>query len=747
MDNKEEEEITSCFVVLELCSGVQSEVEVGNSQAQEEFWPILATSSGKAEGKGGKICREAVREAKIWTKSARSPQIFYYCSILTMMMPSTNPSSSRSCLLKTLLLLAALCGSSSAANNIGRIDSVADIEGVGVDADPNPTKKVFLSPSSSSAATPQDAPVIVDRRNRNLNRRKSNNFDSQVFTWVDIGSTKAAKAASVTLSAENKIRLHRLFDESQASSLTAYLTLSSSDSSGHQHHLEEIITQIGDYTEIVHSIIAQSDSASEVAVLYSKLGWLHLNLVDILSEGDTSSYVAKAREAFTRAQEIAQTQNLEHLITTTAFNLAVLNYRYAQDQAKAAAIAAETLDYVTKESGVVAAGAIAFQASCSQDEVSLLAGADACSRSFHMVPEDEEACSFPQVFACTLYELLFEDGGNQQSKVVLTFTYSVYTDGHIKPSVINEVEIQGHTGQDVFNTVGMRIIDAVALIGSRFPIAFEALSGLEDQSISGYNSDENKIRVAFSSSLDSSHYDDQSYALALIRSSSNSVAVVEPWAAFVIGMIAGWGYIFLSGLLLELEIDDAVDAIPVHFGNGMWGCIAVGFFARVRVTSRVGVGLFAESTLTAIRASPGLSDQAYTYGSTNSGWFYAWSPGWGSSPVVAEPGLVLRDAIPVVQAGVLGIYGLIVAVIIQGSIVAPQNGLSQYSLYTGFAHLAESLSGPAVGIVGDAGVRAVGQQEQEIFIGMILILIFAEALGLYGLIVALILSQEQVFLI
>ena len=36
----------------------------------------------------------------------------------------------------------------------------------------------------------------------------------------------------------------------------------------------------------------------------------------------------------------------------------------------------------------------------------------------------------------------------------------------------------------------------------------------------------------------------------------------------------------------------------------------------------------------------------------------------------------------------------------------------------------------------------VGQQE-KLFVGMILILIFAEALGLYGLIVALILSQQS----
>jgi V-type H+-transporting ATPase proteolipid subunit len=46
----------------------------------------------------------------------------------------------------------------------------------------------------------------------------------------------------------------------------------------------------------------------------------------------------------------------------------------------------------------------------------------------------------------------------------------------------------------------------------------------------------------------------------------------------------------------------------------------------------------------------------------------------------------------------------------------------------------------AIGIVGDAGVRANAQQP-KLFVGVILILIFAEALGLYGLIIALILSQ------
>jgi len=106
--------------------------------------------------------------------------------------------------------------------------------------------------------------------------------------------------------------------------------------------------------------------------------------------------------------------------------------------------------------------------------------------------------------------------------------------------------------------------------------------------------------------------------------------------------------------------------------------------------------------------------------------------------------LVMKSMIPVVMAGVIGIYGLIIAVIIGSSIDS-----STYTSFAGFAHLGAGLSvglsglaaGIAIGIVGDAGVRATAQQPR-LFVGMILILIFSEALGLYGLIVALIVQTK-----
>ena len=110
---------------------------------------------------------------------------------------------------------------------------------------------------------------------------------------------------------------------------------------------------------------------------------------------------------------------------------------------------------------------------------------------------------------------------------------------------------------------------------------------------------------------------------------------------------------------------------------------------------------------------------------------------------VLKPDKIIKSVIPVIMAGILGIYGLIVAVILNQKI-----GGSGYTYQNAYSHLSSGLccglsslgAGIAIGIGGDAGVRALGQTD-KIFVGMMLILIFAEALGLYGLIVSLILAQ------
>jgi len=138
-----------------------------------------------------------------------------------------------------------------------------------------------------------------------------------------------------------------------------------------------------------------------------------------------------------------------------------------------------------------------------------------------------------------------------------------------------------------------------------------------------------------------------------------------------------------------------------------------------------------------------------------------------------------------------GIYGLIVSVILAEAIGSPDDSrVNTYSIYTAMAHLAAGLccgisglaAGGCIGIVGDYGVRCVGYRasnitlfpsldtrskqssgysqvstsentgsddvsgsddQNKLFVGMLIMLIFSEALALYGLIVALIVSQHS----
>lgn len=63
--------------------------------------------------------------------------------------------------------------------------------------------------------------------------------------------------------------------------------------------------------------------------------------------------------------------------------------------------------------------------------------------------------------------------------------------------------------------------------------------------------------------------------LVSITAGCNSV---EPYGAFVIGMIGAFVYICFSKLLIKYKIDDPLDAFAVHGGCGIWGTFALGFF-------------------------------------------------------------------------------------------------------------------------------------------------------------------------
>lgn len=142
---------------------------------------------------------------------------------------------------------------------------------------------------------------------------------------------------------------------------------------------------------------------------------------------------------------------------------------------------------------------------------------------------------------------------------------------------------------------------------------------------------------------------------------------------------------------------------------------------------------------------------------------------------IKSPDLVWRNLIPIVMAGVNGIYGLITSIVVLGSIAMPSaGGINRYSLYTGCAHLAAGLccglsglgSGACIGIAGDSAIMACGAYDVEskrsigrrrgdgkkksgggekLFVAMVLVQVFAGNIALYGLIASIILSQQNFY--
>ena len=85
---------------------------------------------------------------------------------------------------------------------------------------------------------------------------------------------------------------------------------------------------------------------------------------------------------------------------------------------------------------------------------------------------------------------------------------------------------------------------------------------------------------------------------------------------------------------------------------------------------------------------------------------------------------------PPIMAGIVAIYGLVVSVMIINSLE------EKSALHTNFLQLGAGLTvgvcglsaGLSIGIIGDAGVRGSALQPR-MYVGMIMILIFAEVLG------------------
>jgi len=82
-----------------------------------------------------------------------------------------------------------------------------------------------------------------------------------------------------------------------------------------------------------------------------------------------------------------------------------------------------------------------------------------------------------------------------------------------------------------------------------------------------------------------------------------------------------------------------------------------------------------------------------------------------SSLGVIDHTKIFKALIPIIMAGILGIYGIIVSVLLNGSIKSDTSAKDGYKLLAAglCCGLSSLAAGLAIGVTGDAGVRAYAQ--------------------------------------
>lgn len=78
--------------------------------------------------------------------------------------------------------------------------------------------------------------------------------------------------------------------------------------------------------------------------------------------------------------------------------------------------------------------------------------------------------------------------------------------------------------------------------------------------------------------------------LAALVAITGSCAFVEPWAAVVIGLVAGVLTFFTAQWFEKAGVDDPVFAFSVHGVAGIWGALCTGFFATPALSTEKGLG-------------------------------------------------------------------------------------------------------------------------------------------------------------
>jgi Amt family ammonium transporter len=81
-------------------------------------------------------------------------------------------------------------------------------------------------------------------------------------------------------------------------------------------------------------------------------------------------------------------------------------------------------------------------------------------------------------------------------------------------------------------------------------------------------------------------------AVAGLVAITPACAFIVPWAAVILGVIAGAVCAMAVGLKYKLNYDDSLDVVGVHLVGGIIGCLFIGFFGTKTVNSFGADGVF-----------------------------------------------------------------------------------------------------------------------------------------------------------
>lgn len=115
------------------------------------------------------------------------------------------------------------------------------------------------------------------------------------------------------------------------------------------------------------------------------------------------------------------------------------------------------------------------------------------------------------------------------------------------------------------------------------------------------------------------------------------------------------------------------------------------------------------------------------------------------SASVINKSVIVRALIAPIMAGIIGIYGLVFSIVVMSNII-PQ----YYHMKTAWSNFSGGIcvgvcglaAGATIGIAGQYGIIAFAKSP-ELFIGLTLVLIFGEVLGIYGMVISLVMNKSS----